>query len=102
MSDEGKRWTANHYKDAEFLRKPDGHILVDGIEVAVTRQCPHCNRHFISRKGSGIRRGFCMRCNKITCGNPQCNKCVPFEKWLDAYEKSEGLRANLEKVLVLS
>jgi len=37
--------------------------------------------------GSGIKRGFCMKCFGITCGMKKCDECFPFEKKLDYYEK---------------
>lgn len=73
-------------RDVKFERKYDGVIIVDGMEIAHTMQCCHCNRHFVSVKGSGKIRGFCRNCMKITCGKPQCDICVPFEKKLEKYE----------------
>lgn len=60
-----------------------GLIIVDGREVATTRQCVHCGCHFVSVKGSGVKRGYCMLCNGITCGSHVCDKCLPIEKQLD-------------------
>jgi hypothetical protein len=71
----------------KFERKPDGVILVDGIETAHTKQCCHCGKHFVSVKGSGMIRGFCLRCHKITCGNPNCDPCIPFEEKILAMER---------------
>ena len=66
------------FQDAQFERKPHGIIFVDGKEVASTLQCPHCMSHFISRKGSGHRRTFCMKCMAVTCGKHACDACRPF------------------------
>lgn len=66
------------YRDAKHERKPHGIIFVNGQEVATTLQCPHCMGHFVSRKGSGHRRTFCMKCMEVTCGAPQCDECKPF------------------------
>lgn len=66
------------YSDAQHERKPHGIVIVDGKEVAVTLQCPHCAAHFVSRKGSGHRRTFCLKCMAVTCGNPVCDPCRPF------------------------
>ena len=74
---------------AEYVRKPSGVIFIDGIEVASTRQCAHCGSHFISVRGSGITRGFCTNCMGDTCGKPECNPCVNFEKRLDDYERGK-------------
>ena len=66
------------YSDAAHERKPHGIIFRDGKEVATTLQCPHCAMHFVSRKGSGIRRAFCMKCMAVTCGQAKCDPCTPF------------------------
>lgn len=75
------------YKDAKHERNPHGVIIVNGQEVATTLQCPHCMGHFISRKGSGHRRTFCMKCMAVTCGNPRCDNCTPF---VAEFEDSQG------------
>ncbi len=67
------------YSDAKHERKPHGIIFSNGVEVATTLQCPHCGGHFISRKGSGHRRTFCMKCMAVTCGNRACDPCKPFD-----------------------
>jgi hypothetical protein len=70
----------------KFERNAHGAFLADGREVAHTLQCPHCGGHFVSRRGSGARRTFCLRCMAVTCGNPACGPCVPFEIKLEAME----------------
>jgi predicted RNA-binding Zn-ribbon protein involved in translation (DUF1610 family) len=65
------------YSDAQFERKPHGLVIVDGKEVAATLMCPHCGQHFISRKGSGHRRTFCLKCKAVTCGDFACDPCRP-------------------------
>ena len=76
------------YKDAAYERKPDGVFLIDGKEAGFTMQCPHCGGHFLSVRGSGAKRSFCMGCNKVTCGQKRCvERCVPLERWLEAVEK---------------
>ena len=77
----------NVFAKAKFERKPSGTIIVAGVEMAHTKQCCHCQTHFMSVKGSGKRRGFCTRCNAVTCGNLECDVCIPFEKKLDLMEK---------------
>lgn len=59
-----------------------GYIYFDGIEAGETLQCCHCGAHFIRRVGSGIIRGYCLKCCKSTCGKKECNFCYPFEKRL--------------------
>ena len=68
------------------MPKEDGVILQDGVQVASTKQCPHCGGHFIMQKGSGKIRGYCTKCGGITCGKLECCACVPFEKKLDLAE----------------
>jgi hypothetical protein len=75
------------FKGAQFERKAHGMIIVEGQEVASTLQCPHCGAHFISFRGSGARRTFCMKCMAVTCGDPACDTCRPFEKQLEEIEK---------------
>ncbi len=72
--------------DEKFERQAHGAFIVDGREVAHTLQCPHCGAHFVSRRGSGARRTFCLRCMAVTCGNLACDSCLPFEITLDAME----------------
>lgn len=86
--------------DAKFERQPSGHILVvdpdsnQQVEVAVTLQCCHCGGHFVSVRGSGVTRGFCLRCRTVTCGAQKCDQCYPFEQQLADVEagKRRALR----------
>lgn len=75
------------YDGTQWERKPHGTILLGDKEVAHTLMCPHCGNHFISRKGSGVRRGFCMGCKAVTCGDVACGPCIPFEKRLEIAEE---------------
>ena len=81
----------NERPDLEFQRmgRADGALIVDGIEVAHFRQCPHCGCQWLSVKGSGIKRHFCTRCMAMTCGGEKCIECIPFEAKL---EHAEGKR----------
>jgi hypothetical protein len=64
------------YSNAQHERKPHGLIFIDGKEVASTLMCPHCGAHFVSRKGSGIRRTLCIKHMAVTCGHPKCDPCT--------------------------
>lgn len=76
------------YNDAKWERHPHGIVIVNGREVATTLQCCHCGLHFVSRKGSGITRGFCMRCEAVTCGKKECvEACRP---WVESMGMSQG------------
>lgn len=72
-------------------RNPKGYIIItdqSGVIAELdTNQCGHCGRHFQIVKGSGTKRGFCLRCNKVTCGSPQCDECIPFEEQLKRMEQ---------------
>lgn len=70
------------YADAKHERQPHGLIFVNGKEVATTLQCPHCGGHFVSRKGSGHRRTFCLKHMAVTCGAPACDPCTDLERLL--------------------
>jgi ribosomal protein L37AE/L43A len=82
-----RREIDGQYANAQHERKPHGLVIVNGQEVASTLQCPHCGGHFVSRKGSGIRRTFCLKCQAVTCGNFACDPCRPFA---EALERSMG------------
>ena len=69
-----------------FEAKPSGHILKDDVVVADTIQCCHGGEHFISVKGSGTVRAFCLKCNGVSCGKREHLECYPLEKQLDDYE----------------
>jgi hypothetical protein len=62
----------------------------DGGPVVVTDivRCVHCFYSWKWIPGSGKHRGFCTRCNGLTCGDPACeaNGCVCQEAWLDNVE----------------
>lgn len=71
-------------------KKPSGHILMDGNVIADTKQCGHCHKHVLSVRGSGITRGYCMKCNSWLCGAPECvSYCYPFEKRMEDFEKGK-------------
>ena len=80
------------YANASYDHRYAGTILIDGRDVAITRQCVHCGDHFVSVRGSGATRGWCTRCNGIVCG-PKCAACVPFEQQLLAMEGKLDLDA---------
>ena len=61
-------------------------------------RCCHCGAHFWVTPGSGKRRGFCMRCGAVTCGQEKCDACVPLEQMLENVEK--GRPANHRPIIV--
>ena len=65
------------YSDAQWERKPHGIVFSNGKEVAHTLKCPHCGAQFVSRKGSGHHRTYCLRHQAVTCGSASCSKdCI--------------------------
>jgi hypothetical protein len=78
---------ASQYEDAQFEHKPNGYIIIDGVEAAHTLQCAHCGVHYVSVRGSGKIRGWCLNCNQATCGQPTCNVCVPYERKMELEEQ---------------
>lgn len=66
--------------------RPHGYISIVGdgpIKEADTLQCCHCGGHWIVRPGSGRRRGYCMRCKAVHCGQPGCWECRPHQELID-------------------
>jgi len=59
-----------------------------------TKQCVHCGGHFQVVPGSGIKRGYCRNCMGVTCGKPECNTCLPFQKWMDLIEANDRRQRN--------
>lgn len=77
------------------MPKVSGYIILDGREAAETLSCCHCGRAWITRPGSGTRRGFCMCCGKVTCGSKACDVCVPLEARLELWEGRKNKYAGL-------
>lgn len=77
-------------KQSTVLR-PHGTIVIDDPELGRkefdTLQCCHCGLHWHVVPGSGRRRGYCLKCNAVTCGGKACDGCYPLEKRLDDAER---------------
>lgn len=73
-------------------RSSQGILLITDIDTGKTifeghlRQCIHCQYTWTYRPGSGIRRGFCKRCNSFTCGASTCDTCYHKEKRIEDME----------------
>ncbi len=51
-------------------------------------RCVHDGTHWRIVPGSGMVRGFCLRCNGPTCGKRKCEtRCIPFEQEIENYER---------------
>ena len=79
---------------ASSVVRPHGTIII--IDPAFAREiqrdtltCCHCNKVWVVQHGSGKARGFCYRCNRVTCGGPGCLECVPIEKRIVFYERGQ-------------
>ena len=48
--------------------------------------CAHCGRLWPYCRGSGVERGWCMNCGKLTCGSDECDVCVPSEQLIKNME----------------
>lgn len=79
-------------KDFNFINSPkdDGvfEFFTDlGTRMFKSVQCCHCGIHDQYIKGSGKRRGYCMKCRHITCDKELCIKeCVPYEAQIEIQE----------------
>lgn len=75
--------------------RPHGVLIAsdpDGGETQYdTKQCCHCNHHFVMQKGSGRKRGFCRGCMQVTCGSPACDRCLPWEKKMELAEAGKAI-----------
>ena len=69
-----------------------------------TKMCVHCGLHFDYKQGSGRLRGFCRKCNGMTCGGKQCMECAPIELRMELYEKGllKELMDSLDTVMPIS
>lgn len=66
--------------------RENGAIIIGDRQVASTLRCCHCGSHWTPKPGSGIERGFCLKCMNPTCGHRDCDPCIPFEAWLEHQE----------------
>ncbi len=77
--------------------KPSGYSVLshpDGSKKEMEkRQCAHCQFSWIYRPGSGVRRGYCSRCNGLLCGKPQCMEyCIPYINKIEGMEKGQSFK----------
>lgn len=77
--------------------KANGVQIITGESGTVqsdTVCCVHCRHHWVVKPGSNKKRGFCMKCMGPTCGNKQCDNCVPYMKMIENIEKTHIRTAN--------
>ena len=69
------------------------------VEQHQTLMCAHCQMHWMVRPGSGINRGFCVRCAAPTCGKQRCfDRCDPWEKRVERMEARGALERSLRRI----
>ena len=78
-----QRNTLYHYHGIEIVTNIDTGKTVFESDL---HQCCHCQHTWRYQPGSGIRRGFCYRCNGVTCGQGACDTCYPHEQQLEDLE----------------
>lgn len=66
-----KKYTSLRSSGYEITTPLDSDKVIEGD----TKQCCHCGCHWTIRPGSGIVRGYCYRCNDLTCGHISCDTC---------------------------
>lgn len=74
---------------------------IDGtVKEVDIKKCCHCGGYWDKKPGSGIERGFCLRCMDEFCG-PNCAACTPHEKWLqkEAEKVNEFVKVEGDKWL---
>ncbi len=82
------------------LRNKGGYIVISdnlggGVVEHETYQCCHCSAHFFRKVGQGPP-AMCLLCNEPTCGTKTCDRCVPFEAKLEAWEGRRKFWKELE------
>jgi hypothetical protein len=91
------------YSDAAapINNRHGGYIALDGKVVAETKQCCHCQAHYVFRKGSGTIRHFCPHCMQSTCGRKRCHpdNCRPWEKQMAMIEAKVHRQIEVDKWL---
>jgi len=84
--------TISFGKRKHSVLKPSGHVICTPLDGSKETQvdlvhCCHCSRLWIWEVGSGKKRGWCLKCNGITCGSELCDVCVPKEKQVENLDK---------------
>lgn len=75
-------------------RGPAGFIQITSPDAPTvereTLRCVHCGMHWVYEPGSGRQRGWCTRCDGVTCGAERCSGCIPYEAQIEILEGSEA------------
>lgn len=54
--------------------------LNGNTKIVEMMQCVHCQVMWVLKPGSGRKRGWCTKCGGVTCGQEDCDTCVPLLK----------------------
>ena len=78
------------------VRRPSGYLIITEPESppqeGETLSCVHCQYTWKVQPGSGRKRGFCFRCNGVTCHKKGCNaRCIPLEQAIERMEARDRL-----------
>lgn len=109
--------------------KPSAYFVTydgDGNKIeGEQEQCCHCQYTWTPQPGSGIRRGYCLRCDAHLCGRDECEiqqkrllaqfshlhgstdrHCIPFtdvvERQRDAYDHDPRYKVLPSGIVVLN
>ena len=81
-----------HHTDRRADRQTGQITVLDAdhntIFEGTMRHCVHCEMVWTYRPGSGINRGFCLKCEGHTCGKDVCFICYPAEQRLEDMERA--------------
>ena len=76
-----------------------GGVIYDGVLKGETRRCVHCSAQWWPKPGSGIKRGYCMACKGLVCGQELCmGRCIPLEARLQGIESGLTRSQVLDKL----
>ena len=75
--------------------KTAAYFYFDGREAGEAIKCCHCGTLFNRRPGSGIVRGYCMKCSESTCGSEKCRECRPYKERFEKYMEGKILLTDL-------
>lgn len=71
--------------EAEWTDKESGRKTVRDC-----LQCCHCALQFFVEPESGKKRGYCMNCGAVTCGQPKCDPCIHWKRKIELIESGRA------------
>ena len=93
-----------HYLQNSGGKHTSGYVIITEPDAPTiegeTLSCCHCQFTWIVKPGSGLKRGWCYKCNKPVCGKKKClEKCAPWEMQM---EIAEGKRRFWQQIARLN